>query len=79
MVKWCNGEMIPDGAAMMARQFCCRNCAIINLHVGVNFVVGVHFPLRDVFRGIFTRALKWNISSLRTTIGKKVIPRDVLG
>ena len=30
MVKWCNGEMIRDGAAMMVRLFCCGNsiCAL---------------------------------------------------
>ena len=37
MLKWFNGEMIPDGEAMIVRQFCRGGFFVINLRVGVDF------------------------------------------
>ena len=55
MLKWCNGEMIPDGAAMMVRQFRCGKFVIKNLRVVVNFVVGENFVPQGVVLGDISR------------------------
>ena len=73
MMKWCYGEMIPDGVAMAVRQF------LINLCVGMNFVVGVNFVPQDTSQVIFPRTncrsgqllgnqLSWGISWGRVII-----------
>ena len=63
MEKWCNCEMIPDGAVMLVRQFCCDGFSISNF----------------LSPRIFPWTISGDISLLRITFGRKIILVDVPG
>ena len=78
MLKWCNGEMIPDGEVMMVRQFCCGDFAISNFRVGANLLLAqISHP--GCVLGIFTGMVYLEIVLLRKTIGRLIFLGDIPG
>ena len=70
MEKWCNSDIITDGAAMMVQQFCYGDFAI-------GYCRNEPPPPRAVSRGIFSGTVSRDILLLRKTLGTHIFPEYV--